>query len=220
MVPSVTPHPTLMPLQLMLPTLTPTLYLNTEKVRERNKIIYLITVVEAAVAIACSLFVIVSYLRFPSLQKRSLELVTMLSFSVLCANLAYISYETQAATDHSSMCIAQGFFIQYFYCAIVLWAFTIGCALFSIVVLRDAFITRRQSHAVVWTLALGLSLPPLFVDGWFFGTEDSAETDYGNAGPFCWIKNDDTFARSLRLGLFYGPCWVALVVMTLMIRQV
>jgi len=146
---------------------------------DTSHIIYGITITGAVIASLFSLFVIFSYVRFASLQKRSLEMVTMLSFSELCTNAVYISYPNYKHKSNTMLCVGQGVLLQFFTFSVAMWAFMIGCALFSIVVLRDAFISRKQTQAIVWGVSLLATLPPLAVDGvrW-------KGSDYGDAGPW------------------------------------
>ena len=140
-----------------------------------NKL-YVASVIMSSLAIAASLFVIVTYVRFPVLQKRSLELVMWLSFSGMMVNVVNAAYNDN--NDHDNLkCTVQGLLVQFFAFSIVGWAFTIGAALFSIVVLRDAFISRPLTHALVWGVA-AVSCVPILALGQFGST----------GGPSCWIQ--------------------------------
>jgi hypothetical protein len=200
-----------------------------------ESLVYTINVVSGIVGACFSLFVVTSYVCFEPLRKRSLELVALLSLSELSTNIAYLLFENDKHNSSETGCFVQGILVQFFSfrcvlgthfvlmgsCAhlvmmapplalnsIIAWALTIGSALYCIVVLRDAFLTRSTCHGLVWSAAALSCLPPL------------ATGSFGDAGPWCWIRADDPTARLMRMVCFYGPCWLMLAAMAVMFKQV
>jgi hypothetical protein len=155
-------------------------------------------------AVLASMFVILSYLRFPSLQKRSLELVALLAFSQMLANIACMmntDVYNQDKGQGQQLCFIQGVVMQFTNMAVWLWCLMITGALYSIVVLKDEFLSRDVTHAIVWGVSAAFCFPALLLH------------KYGPAGAWCWIKASEgsSVGWALRFGTSYLPCALILV---------
>ena len=131
-----------------------------------------------AISFIASLYIIISYIRFPKLRRFSSKLVLLIA---LCDLGCDISYFIGSPADGSHACTFQGVIQQFFQLAVVLWVAAISYTLYYAAsrqrLLKDeqqALLTRF--HLVIWSVAIILTA--------LVATTKS----YGQTGAWCWIR--------------------------------
>jgi len=160
---------------------------------EESNTLYVLICFQSAIAIICGLFIVFSYYRFKDLQKRSSELVLLVTISGILCNVSYM-----LAPDNktgSAQCTAQGIMMNFWDLSVILWTTFIGYSLYCAVVLQRPAPSRLSMHLAVWGAALMLSLVPL------------ATQSYGDGGPWCWIAGKRPADVAFRFVCFYVPLW-------------
>jgi hypothetical protein len=112
-------------------------------------------------------------------------------------------------------CIFQAALKQFFATAAVLWPLVIALTLYCAVVLRgvQGFFSWEDGsgimfsilespakyHSLVWGFSLFAALIPL------------ATNSYGQAGLWCWIKENEEDSSTVNFVFFYGVVWCSFI---------
>eukprot|EP00002_Diphylleia_rotans_P002517 TRINITY_DN1158_c0_g3_i2.p1 TRINITY_DN1158_c0_g3~~TRINITY_DN1158_c0_g3_i2.p1 ORF type:complete len:299 (-),score=59.92 TRINITY_DN1158_c0_g3_i2:502-1398(-) len=171
----------------------------TDFTRDETTAIRAVTFTACSLSILGCLFVMFSYLRFPTLRSFPLKLVFIQSITDLFGSLSTMmsvfasgdSFDTSNASEHFA-CVLQGAGIQFFYLSAFIW--TLFIALTAYVMITKPLIPvenyERYFHMVAWGIP-GLFLIILL-----------SLNSFGEAGVWCWIEDPES---PLRFAFFYGP---------------
>ncbi len=137
----------------------------------------------AALSVLGTLFVIVSYFSFGSLQTQPFQLVVMLCCADLMLSVGWllnVSHDSAAdSVCPSSACIVAAILVQYFSVSEMMWVFCIAVNMFLVLKMRvhtDGML--KFYHLLAW------GLPAVLVSACI-----SLEL-FGDAGLWCWITID------------------------------
>jgi len=149
-----------------------------------------------------SLFIIITYVSFKKIRNYAYKLVTYLAFSdILLAIGNLMTLETRKNDEEDSTCKAQAFLINYGGLASILWTSVIAWSIYSATVLSAK--NLREKNWRFFLFGFGLSL--------ILSIIPFISNQYGRAGLYCWIKNDDLDKdTAMRFIQFYVPLWIAI----------
>jgi len=153
----------------------------------------------AGVSVVGSLFIIISYLKFPGLRSFAFELILMVSISDL---LRASSYVLSSSVD-ADLCYPQAILMTFGEVASILW---VGSIAFTIhrIFLWDERLSIENTHLVryhifCWGMATIFMILP-------FTTNDYEKND----PLWCWITFDTTTGETWALVCYYIPVWLIL----------
>jgi len=149
-----------------------------------------------------SLFIIFTYICFKKIRNYAYKLVTYLSIADVLLSIGNImSVTTMKNTQEDSTCHAQAFLINYGGLASILWTSIIAWSIYSATVLSAK--NLRQKNWKFFIFGFGFSL--------LLSIIPFISKQYGRAGLYCWIKNDEIVKDNvMRFVQFYVPLWIAI----------
>jgi len=149
-----------------------------------------------------SCFIIFTYVCFKKIRNYAYKLVVYLSFADVLLSIGNImSVTTMKSKQEDSLCHAQAFLINYGGLASILWTSIIAWSIYSATVLSAKNLRQKNCKFFVFGFgfALILSIIPFITK------------QYGRAGLYCWIKNDEIVKdNAMRFVQFYIPLWIAI----------
>ena len=166
-----------------------------------DEVLYIIIVVVSSMSALGSLFVIILYNKFESLQIFAFKLVYILSiFDFLLAIFSIIPTPLYISAD-SQLCIVQGLFIELLSLAGVLWTGAIALILYMQVILQNPQVNRHLNRILIAILAFSIicSAIPLI------------SNDYVYIGAWCGINYRNERGVIYRYALFYFWVWLVIV---------
>ncbi|KAF2083894.1 hypothetical protein K490DRAFT_50481 [Saccharata proteae CBS 121410] len=155
----------------------------------------------SVVSIIGCLFIILTFSFFPEFRKPMNRLIFYASFGNICSNIA-TSIATSGLPERGAsmgLCRLQGFFIQMFMTADVVWAMFMALNVF--LAFRGYTSQELLNLEVCYNVvAYGVPSIPAIIYLILDLTMDTGI--YGPATLWCWVSDDYEW---LRVGFFYGP---------------
>eukprot|EP00898_Chlorokybus_atmophyticus_P001697 jgi/Chlat1/2528/Chrsp175S02383 len=150
-----------------------------------------------SLSLAGSLFIIACYLGLGAIRRFSFSLIFFLSLADAVNAIAHLLGDVGGG----ALCYVQAYAIQFASLASVLWTTAIAFTLHRTAVRhkQDTYKFGARFHAYVWGISVLLTVGPQIGDY------------YGDAGIFCWIRNDTAAEKVTRMLVFYVPLWAAVV---------
>jgi len=160
-----------------------------------------LTRIVGSFSLAGSLFILLSFSCFRELRTFQTRLVVMMAVSDMLATASYMIGSPLTLSDESVWCDVQAYG-QTFLLSSVLWVSCVAYVLYQSVV-REVDMGAIEAleprmHALCWGLPLLLGALPFI---W---------KDYGPAGAWCWIQDQNDRAHVLRIMVFY--LWLFILV--------
>jgi len=153
----------------------------------------------AAVSVVGSLFIIVSYMKFPKLRSFAFELILMVAISDFLRACAYIL----SPLIDPYFCRTQAAIMRFSETASILW---VGSIAFTVhrTLLKDNSVSlgRRikvKYHIFCWGISCVFTLLP-------FTTGDYESSDV----VFCWVTNQTISGVLWAVACYYVPVWLVL----------
>jgi len=160
----------------------------------------IVTHVSSSLSIVGSLFIIISYVVFPTMRRVHSTIIFFLSFCDLFSSLAW-SVIPVSLSDN--WCLAQAIIVQFFQIASFIWTGAIAVSLYLVLVKKKVEFSfeHRIFHLVSWlSAAINVSI------GYFAGIFGNANADVTDKNPsWCWIKYQENFYK---LGLYFIPFFI------------
>ena len=171
-----------------------------------RKIIKTVALISSTLSFIGSLFIVVSWMLFARLRTFPFRLVLYLSIADIGNSLATILAIAEKGMDEpngcvktSVLCSISGFLMQFFEVASFFWILNISINLYLILVKKVGnaiFGFEKTYHLLAWGVPLILAVIPVFLDA------------YGDAGSWCWIKEQ---FPALRMVLLYCPLIIIMI---------
>lgn len=167
----------------------------------------------SALSMIGSLFIIFSYIAFPSIRSFSFKLVFSLAITDFMNQfMGYIGPSDIDMADMnrglkpiSDICYFQAITESYFNLASIAWVSVIALTLYRLVIRRISQTTVEKSYLAY---ALGCWIIPAVLTAL-----PAIDRAYGPAGGWCWIIDEKAYWRFAQ---FYGPLWLVAIGITYM----
>lgn len=146
-----------------------------------------------------SLFIIIIFLSFRSLQKFAFTLVFILGILDLFNSIAF-AIPTYNSDDSSAECQIQGILLNFFTLIGVLWTAYIAFSLYYILAKNQIFPEKYWKHSLVGLILICIlnTMIPIITD------------TYGTVAGWCWIEQTNELDTGFfeRYFLFFIPLWL------------
>ncbi|KFY80643.1 hypothetical protein V499_00534 [Pseudogymnoascus sp. VKM F-103] len=170
---------------------------------------YLVVIerVTSGLSVAGCLFVIITFLISKSFRRPINRLIFFASVGNLFTNIATVTAAAVLDNETGFLCQAQGFLIQMFMAADVLW--TLAMAFNVYLTFYHKFGVARLKKMEKWYFLLCYGLPFIPAFAYIWAQSPGKGRIYGNALLWCWITPEYDY---LRVATFYGPIWLVILV--------
>lgn len=165
----------------------------------------LIERVNSGVSVVCCLFIIVTFLFCDKFNKPINRLITFATMGNLMTNVATVIAGHARSNQSSFLCQAQGFLIQMFMAADVLWTLAMACNVYLTFYHKFDATRLRKVEKWYFLACYGIPFVPAFT--FIFANSPGKGRIYGDSLLWCWVTQEYDF---LRIGTFYGPIWVVI----------
>jgi hypothetical protein len=154
-----------------------------------------------------SCIVIISWVKFDELRKFSFTLIMMMAIADIGSGVGWFIGSPKSG---SAACVVQGFAVQFFQMASILWTTCVAFVMDASLKQQDMPHIRRF-HVFVWGVALLFAFPPLIHE-----FNSGSALSYGNSQGTGWCWVDTTNVTEFDAGTawrffgFYIPLWLAI----------
>eukprot|EP00002_Diphylleia_rotans_P001218 TRINITY_DN10683_c0_g1_i2.p1 TRINITY_DN10683_c0_g1~~TRINITY_DN10683_c0_g1_i2.p1 ORF type:complete len:322 (+),score=48.51 TRINITY_DN10683_c0_g1_i2:70-1035(+) len=178
---------------------------------EVDNLEFCLTVLASLASLLSLVTLITNYCNYESRRKASSVFSFFFGISSFLISVTFLLSPLvgfQEIKDNESMCIFQGFFVEYFATCCTLWWFLLTFHLWYTIVRGKL---DNTEHVGKYYHLIGWGYPAIVAFALLIGD------DYGDAGFWCWINSTNT---GLQFGALYAPMavlWAVGVYMWIMI---
>ena len=161
---------------------------------------YTTVVVTSTASFFGCLFIVIVYHKFKILQVFSSKLIYILAIADGVNSMVSVIPTNLNLSDDGILCKIQGFSLQFFCLASVLWTGVIALFLYMQVILHKEDIEKYFRILLLITLSLSI----------IFAVIPLITRDYAYVGGWCWITARNERAIIYRDALFYAWIWLTI----------
>lgn len=174
-----------------------------------------VTLVSASLSFLGSLFIIVTYLALPRVQRFSYRVIAWLSVADCFSSLSYFIHDptpfVALQEPFSASCLISAGLSQLMDVATFCWTVAVSTTVYLVLIRRASpqtlQLAERLFHGINWGVPLLMMIIAASVGS------------FGDAGTWCWIRPE---FQALRMLLFYVPlmvCMLAVFGVVLLMRR-
>jgi Slime mold cyclic AMP receptor. len=169
---------------------------------EENEVLYTFIAVVSTISLLGSIFIIIVYNKFKSLQIYAFKLVYILTiFDGIRSLFSLIPSHLNLYNDSSIVCKIQGFMLEFSSLAGILWTGVIAFTIYLQLIKQKAEVHKYFNRFLFFVILFSLLVSsfPLITNHYMY------------AGGCCWITSKGEYSVIYIYGLFYAEVWIVII---------